>query len=141
MTEAHVPAVAALERQCFVDPWSENSIRGELDNPLSLWLVAVQDAQLLGYVGSQAVLDAADVMNIAVLPEARGRGVGSALLRELERRLRQNEVCSLSLEVRPSNAAALSLYAREGFQEAGRRPKYYLNPREDALILRKEWGL
>ena len=138
MAREHVPGVAALERLCFADPWSEVSIAGELENPLSLLLVALNFGQICGYIGSQTVLDAADVMNLAVAPAARRHGVGRALLGALAKRLRQAGVCSLTLEVRPSNEAARALYAAFGFLEAGRRPRYYVNPREDALILRKE---
>ena len=141
MNAVYAPEVAALEKACFRDPWSEASIRGELENPLSLWLVAVEQGAVVGYIGSQTVLDEADVMNLAVDPAIRRRGVGRALLRALETRLRAEGVHALSLEVRPSNLAARALYAREGFVEAGRRPKYYVNPKEDALILRKEWKL
>lgn len=142
MTAAHTATVAQLEARCFADPWSEASVAGELDNPLSLWLVAVDGGgRLLGYAGSQAVLDAADVMNVAVAPEARRQGVARALLEALEARLRARGVASLSLEVRPSNGPALALYESLGFTEAGRRPGYYRNPREDAWILRKEWKL
>lgn len=141
MNAVYAPEVAALEKACFRDPWSEASIRGELENPLSLWLVAVEQGAVVGYIGSQTVLDEADVMNLAVDPAIRRRGVGRALLRALETRLRAENVHALSLEVRPSNLAARALYAREGFVEAGRRPKYYVNPKEDALILRKEWKL
>ena len=87
------------------------------------------------------MLDAADVMNVAVAPEARRQGVARALLEALEARLRARGVASLSLEVRPSNGPALALYESLGFTEAGRRPGYYRNPREDAWILRKEWKL
>ncbi len=141
MTAAQVPAVAALERRCFTDPWSARSIAGELENPLSLWLTAMEDGAVAGYIGSQAVLDAADVMNLAVDPARRGRGIGRALLGVLEARLRAAGVTSLTLEVRPSNEAALALYAACGFTQAGHRPNYYRNPREDAWILRKEWKL
>lgn len=141
MNAVYAPEVAALEKACFRDPWSEASIRGELENPLSLWLVAVEQGAVVGYIGSQTVLDEADVMNLAVDPAIRRRGVGRALLRALETRLRAENVHALSLEVRPSNLAARALYAREGFVEAGRRPKYYVNQKEDALILRKEWKL
>ena len=103
--------------------------------------MAVEQGAVVGYIGSQTVLDEADVMNLAVDPAIRRRGVGRALLRALETRLRAENVHGLSLEVRPSNLAARALYAREGFVEAGRRPKYYVNPKEDALILRKEWKL
>ena len=141
MTAAHVPAVAELECQCFADPWSERSIAGELENPLSLWLVAEENGAVCGYIGSQSVLDAADMMNLAVSPAYRSRGIGRALVAALEERLRAGGVTALSLEVRPSNAAARALYAACGFIRTGRRPHYYKNPREDALILRKEWNL
>ena len=141
MTAAHVPAVARLEQCCFSDPWSEASVAAELDNPLSLWLVALADGRVVGYVGSQAVLDAADVMNVAVDCAFRRRGIARVLLTALVDRLAARGVSSLALEVRPSNGGALALYRSLGFSEAGRRPGYYRNPREDALILRKEWNV
>ena len=139
MNAAHVPNVAALEKACFRDPWSEASISGELDNPLSLWLVAVEQGAVVGYIGSQTVLDEADVMNVAVDPAMRRRGVGKALLRELETRLRTESVCALSLEVRPSNRAAVGLYTKLGFAEEGRRRNFYNDPTEDALILTRRF--
>ncbi len=139
MTAEHVPAVARLETLCFPDPWSENSVAEELDNPLSLWLVATEDGEVLGYVGSQAVLDAADIMNVAVAPEHRRRGIARLLLLQLEEEMRQRDVTSLTLEVRASNLTAQALYEGLGYHEVGRRPNYYRKPREDALILRKEW--
>lgn len=140
MTASHVPAVAAMERATFSDPWSEASITEELENPLSLWLVAVCQDTVVGYIGSQTVLDASDILNVAVAPAYRRCGIGRQLLLSLEARLRAGGVTSLSLEVRPSNAAALALYAALGYREVGRRPRYYIKPREDALILRKEWN-
>ncbi len=139
MTEAHVHAVAALEQQCFSDPWSENSVRGELDNPLSLWLVAQDGERLVGYAGSQTVLDEADVMNVAVDPAYRRQGIALRLLTGLQAALAAQGVHSLTLEVRASNAPAIALYERLGYFQAGRRPHYYFKPKEDALILRKEW--
>lgn len=140
MNPSHVAQVAALERVCFTDPWSEASVAGELDNELSLWLVAVEGETVLGYVGSQTVLDSTDILNVAVSPDHQGCGIGRALLTELEQRLRQQGVTEVLLEVRPSNAPAIALYTSLGFVQVGRRPNYYLNPREDALILKKEWN-
>lgn len=140
MNPSHVAQVAALERVCFTDPWSEASVAGELVNELSLWLVAVEGETVLGYVGSQTVLDSTDILNVAVSPDHRGCGIGRALLTELEQRLRQQGVTEVLLEVRPSNAPAIALYTSLGFVQVGRRPNYYLNPREDALILKKEWN-
>lgn len=137
MKVSDVAAIAELEKRCFSDPWSADSIASELVNPLSYWLVAEVDGQVAGYVGSQSVLDAADMMNIAVSPEYRRRGVAKALVNELIAYLSQNDVIALLLEVRVSNQPAITLYEKMGFQQVGRRPNYYRNPREDALILRK----
>ena len=132
------PVIAELENQCFSDPWSERSIASELDNPLSYWLVADDNGVIAGYVGSQSVLDAADMMNLAVSPDYRKQGIGQDLVKGLINHLQNNNVIALLLEVRISNAPAISLYEKLGFVQVGRRPKYYHNPREDALILRKE---
>lgn len=136
MTAADVPSVAALEKLCFSDPWSASSIASELDNPLSLWLVWEEDGTAAAYLGVQRVPPQADVMNVAVSPALRRRGIARALFAELERRL--PEIDELFLEVRASNSGAIALYRTLGFAQVGRRPNYYLDPREDALILRKE---
>lgn len=141
MEPCHVPQVAALERVCFSSPWSENSIAGELSNPLSLWLVAIEDGQLAGYVGSQSVMGESDMMNLAVDPAFRCRGAGRALVLALVEQLAQKGNHCLSLEVRASNAPALALYQGLGFAQVGRRPNYYRSPKEDGLILRKEWEI
>ena len=138
MDESHVPQVAELEKLCFNDPWSVNSIAYELTNPLSLWLVAEEAGIVVGYVGSQSVMDEADMMNIAVAPEYRKRGIAEALIKALVEHLQQRDILFLLLEVRASNAPAIALYNKLCFEQVGRRPKYYTNPREDALILRKE---
>ena len=83
MSKDHVAQIAALEKLCFGDPWSEGSIASELDNPLSLWLVAEQNGAVCGYVGSQTVLDETDMMNLAVAPRFRRQGVGEALVNAL----------------------------------------------------------
>lgn len=139
MTRQHVAQVAVLEKQCFSAPWSEASVTGELDNPLSVWLVCVDRGKVLGYVGSQTVLEESDMMNIAVLPEARRAGIGERLILSLIELLKDRGSRSLALEVRASNTPAISLYKKLGFLQVGRRPNYYRGPREDALILRKEW--
>ena len=139
MAQAHVAQVAQLEKLCFSLPWSENSIASELRNPLSLWIVAVEGETLAGYVGSQSVMGEADMMNLAVQPEYRRQGIGEKLVSAMIAALAQQNVHSLTLEVRVSNAPATSLYEKLGFVQVGRRPNYYKNPKEDALILRKEW--
>ena len=137
MTADHVAAVARLEAVCFADPWSERSVASEVNNPLSLWLVALEGDCVVGYIGSQTVLDESDMMNVAVHPDHRRRGVAEALVLALCEALKQRGSGCLTLEVRASNEPAKALYGTLGFELAGRRPNYYRNPREDALILRK----
>lgn len=137
MKPEDVSSIARLEQICFSDPWSENSIKTELHNPLSYWLVADDNGSIAGYVGSQSVLDSADMMNIAVAPEYRRQGIGRMLINSLISYLQEQNVIALLLEVRVSNTDAISLYQKLGFEQVGRRPRYYHNPREDALIFRK----
>lgn len=139
MNASHVAQVAELEKKCFSDPWSEKSIAGELDNKLAYWLVAVEGDFVAGYVGSQTVMGETDMMNIAVHPDYRRRGVAEALVNTLVLRLKAMDSHSLTLEVRSSNAPAIALYQKHGFSQVGLRKNYYRNPREDALILRKEF--
>lgn len=141
MNETHVAQVAELEKICFSDPWSENSVASELKNPLSLWLVAMEGERLAGYIGSQSVEGEADMMNVAVHPDFRRQGVGQALIVALVENLKNNGVHSLTLEVRASNEGAIALYEKLDFAAIGRRPHYYRHPKEDALILRKEWKI
>ena len=141
MSREWTGAVAELEKRCFSDPWSLRSIESELENPLALWLVALKEGKAVGYVGSQTVMGETDMMNVAVCPENRREGIGEALINELVLRLRDLGSCSLTLEVRSSNEPAKRLYEKLGFCQVGRRPGYYRNPKEDALILRKEWSV
>ena len=141
MNKDHVPQIAHLEAQCFSDPWSEKSVASELENPLSLWLVAEENGQVWGYVGSQTVLDESDMMNVAVDPRFRRQGIARALIETLIAELSKMGSRCLRLEVRVSNENARALYARMGFQQLGLRKNYYHNPKEDALILGKEWEI
>ena len=139
MAECHVEQIAELEKICFSDPWSVNSIRYELTNPLSTWFVAIDGDRVVGYIGSQAVLDEADIMNVAVDPAYRRQGVAQGLIDNLIEELKKRDVVCLFLEVRVSNESAINLYDKNGFLQVGLRKNYYHNPKEDALILRKEW--
>ena len=139
MNATHVAQVAELEKICFADPWSEKSVASELENIWALWLVAVEDDRVIGYIGSQTSIDETDVMNVAVRPDCRRRGIAEALIVELVAKLKEKGSHALMLEVRASNVPAISLYEKLGFLQVGCRKNYYRNPREDALILRKEW--
>ena len=140
MTEKHVAQVAALEKLCFgTEAWSEKSVASELENKLALWIVAEDEGKVLGYVGSQTVMEETDMMNIAVHPDCRKQGIATGLIVGLVGALKQQGSHSLTLEVRASNAPAIALYEKLGFLQVGLRKNYYRNPKEDALILRKEW--
>lgn len=141
MQPEHTAQVAELEKICFNDPWSLRSVTSELENPLSLWLVCEEDGKVLGYVGSQTVLGETDMMNVAVDPESRRQGIGEKLILALVQNLKDQGSHCLSLEVRASNSPAVRMYEKLEFAQVGRRPNYYRNPKEDALILRKEWQI
>lgn len=135
MTETTAPLVAALEAESFSMPWSGTSIRAELENPYAIWLAALDGDTLAGYMGVQFGPDGGDIMTIATAPEFRGQGVGKKLISAMVEMLKEKELQWLTLEVRPSNTAAVGLYKALGFREVGRRPRYYKKPTEDALLM------
>lgn len=138
MTEEDIPQIVEMEKAYFSDPWSSFAFQSELKNPFSVWIVAVDQGKVAGYVGSQTVIDSSDMMNIAVAESYRRQGVAQMLIEKLIDELKERQSMYLLLEVRVSNTPAISLYEKMGFQQIGLRPKYYHNPREDAYILRKE---
>ena len=139
MKADHVAQVAQLEQLCFADPWSEKSIASELNNIWSYWVVALWDDTVIGYIGSQSSFDETDVMNVAVHPDFRRKGIAESLIETLIKELKNRGSHALMLEVRASNVPAIALYEKLGFLQVGCRKNYYRNPKEDALILRKEW--
>ena len=140
MTADHLDEVAELERICFSTPWSRNMLAEELDNYLSAFLVALDDNdKVAGYAGLQAVLDEGYITNVAVRPDCRKQGVAGKLLQVFLDFAQANHLAFLTLEVRPSNTAAIALYTSFGFTERGRRRNYYDLPKEDALILTRDF--
>ena len=125
----------AIERASFADPWPGRAFREALASR-ALFLVAVRTRAVVGYVLARHVLDEGEILNLAVAPGERMRGMGRALaLRALEE-LQERGVTQVFLEVRSSNAVARRLYAAIGFREVGRREGYYGRPTEDAVVLR-----
>ena len=135
MSASHIDEAAAIEAQCFSDPWSRAMLAAELENPSGLYLAAFDAAKLVGYAGMICVLDEGHIHNVAVSPEYRKMGIGRSLIRALIQRAKDNGLQCLLLEVRAGNEAAVSLYQSLGFQQRGLRPNYYKNPREDALLM------
>lgn len=139
MTAEHIPQIAALEKTCFSHPWSEELLRQALWNEAAAIVVAEgEDGTVLGYAGVSTVLDEGYIDNVAVDPRFRRQGVGDELIAALAR-FGRAKLAFLTLEVRASNAPAIALYAKHGFQEAGRRKHYYDDPREDAIIMTLEF--
>ena len=138
-TAADVPQVAAIEAESFGDPWSKASFRSLVSDGLVWFRVAADDATdaVVGYILVWFAADEAELANIAVAPRMRGRGVGAALLDEALAAARERSTARMFLEVRDSNGPARGLYHSRGFEEVGRRRKYYRYPVEDALILRR----
>jgi ribosomal-protein-alanine N-acetyltransferase len=131
-------AVMEIEEKCFILPWSKLSFLHELlDNERAYYYVAVRDQQILGYIGMWIVLDEGHITNLAVHPSYRRQGVGRALLKNLAFEGKKMGLNYLTLEVRISNLSAQILYKEVGFVEAGVRPGYYQDNREDALIMWK----
>jgi len=133
---ADLLAVQRIESACFDDPWPFEAFERFLDEPT--FLVAERDGSVVGYVVADATpnfgRDIGHVKDLAVAPDARGDGIGRALLRSALRGLRVRGAAVVKLEVRPSNEPALSLYRDEGFESIRRLPRYYRDG-EDALVL------
>lgn len=142
MTHEHLDEVAALERVCFADPWSRNMLAEELDNAMSAYLVALdtEDGSVVGYAGLMVVVDEGYITNVAVRPESRRAGVAGALLDVFVNFAEGNRLAFLTLEVRASNYGAIALYGSRGFRGVGRRTNYYEHPKEDAIIMTREFG-
>ena len=137
MNEGHLEELERLEKLCFSRPWSRHMLAEELENQCAAFLVAEDgvSGKVLGYAGLLVMADEGYITNVAVFPEYRRSGVAAKLIEVFENFARGNRLAFLTLEVRPSNAAAIALYRRFGFEEVGRRKNYYDLPKEDALIL------
>ena len=135
----HIKDIAKLESLCFSEPWSEEGIL-EAYRLGTRFFVAETGKMLIGYIGIKAVVDEGYITNIAVFPEFRRKGVAAALLNKVFDYAKEKRLSFVSLEVRPSNNAAVSLYQKTGFKEEGRRKDFYRLPRADALIMTKRFS-
>jgi ribosomal-protein-alanine N-acetyltransferase len=133
LTYADLPQVVAIERRAFTTPWSLAMFVLELSKPSGICLAAMIDNELTGYLVCSRYDTIWHVMNIAVEPERRRRGIGSALLYALLERV--GDDARITLEVRQSNTGAVALYERFGFRSAGVRRRYYADNGEDAVIM------
>lgn len=136
MDAGHINDIAQIERQSFSRPWSEEGIKAELTNPAAVFLAAQnEEKKVVGYIGVHTVCDEGYIANLAVLPEYRGLGIGKSLLDTAIGAAQGMGLSFLSLEVRPSNKAAIALYKSREFKIAGRRKGFYSEPKEDGYIM------
>lgn len=126
-----VAEIYKIENECFSTPWSENSIAESIENENTILYIAELDGETAGYMGVQIFSGEGYVTNVATLKEFRRMGVAKALIKEVMK----NEMEFLTLEVRQSNIPAISLYRSLGFVEVGKRPRFYREPTEDAILM------
>jgi [ribosomal protein S18]-alanine N-acetyltransferase len=140
MTGRDLAAVMEIERSSFTMPWTEETFRGLLRRADSLlWVAESEAGVVVGYAAVWMVLDQAELGDIAVAEGWRRRGIGRRLLETTLAAMAERSVRELYLEVRPSKREARRLYEQYGFEEVGRRKDYYGRPREDALVLRRQF--
>ena len=135
MTQGDADAVAELELKCFAMPWSRADFFREVKNELAEYVVGELDKKIVAYAGAWVSFEQAEVMHVAVEPKLRGQGIGTLLFGELIKAVKARGAKSITLEVRPSNAAAIKLYESFGLKSVGRRKNYYRDNDEDALIM------
>lgn len=137
MNADHLEELERLERICFSRPWSRKMLAEELENACAAFLVAEEPetGKILGYAGVLVMADEGYITNVAVFPEYRRQGIAAQIIKVFCDFATGNHLAFLTLEVRPTNTAAIELYRSFGFEEVGRRKNYYDLPKEDALIL------
>ncbi|MBR6728173.1 MAG: ribosomal protein S18-alanine N-acetyltransferase [Clostridia bacterium] len=127
-------SIAALEQVAFAHPWSREALE-LLCSEKAFGFACVENGSVLAYGGMLTVLDEGQITNIATHPDHRRRGLGTSVLSALLDEARARRLCFVTLEVRVSNIAAVSLYEKFGFRVVGKRPRFYTSPAEDALVM------
>ena len=139
VSSEHIASIEELEKLCFSSPWNQEQLKKQMKDHMHEFIAAISDdGSVLGYVGMMYVLDEGYIANVAVSPEYRRKGIADRIINELCLICDEHKLSFVTLEVRASNETAISVYRKLEFREVGRRKNYYRNPREDALILRKE---
>lgn len=137
MQDKDVKEVSLLEKECFSMPWTEASIKKEMENKDSLFCICEIDEKVVGYAGMYYVYPEGDITNVAVTKDYRGQGIAKKMLDFMFEEARKDGVTEYTLEVRVGNKNAIYLYEKLGFLSVGIRKNFYDNPKEDALIMRK----
>ncbi|MEE8885746.1 MAG: ribosomal protein S18-alanine N-acetyltransferase [Eubacteriales bacterium] len=130
--------VASIEKKNFSVPWKAKDFAAYIDRDDAIFLVAEEEGKIAGYIGFYGIPDEGDITNVSVDPSFRRRGIGRALIKELERRTESRGITKIFLEVRESNEPAIRLYEQEGFRQVGVRKEYYHSPTEDARLMKRD---
>ena len=138
MREQDVSQAAAIEKENFSLPWTEESFQQALEKKENIYLTALEGEQVVGYIGMWTVLDEGEITKVSVKKDRQGRHIGRRLLEILEQEGKKAGVASFFLEVRQSNAPAIHLYENCGFSVQGIRKNFYENPREDGILMEKK---
>lgn len=134
VTEEMLDTIEEMEKECFSVPWSREMLLYQMRGN-NVFLAAVNNGEVMGYIGMMFVLDEGYISNVAVTGKYRRKGIAKALISALEAKCREMHLSFMTLEVRESNTPAISLYAGLGFEEVGVRRNYYDKPRENAILM------
>lgn len=134
MTREDIPEVAAIEKLCFSQPWSEKGFAEGLDAS-AVFLAAEEDGRTIGYIGMYVSAPEGEITNVAVMPGYRGKGIGKALVDAVKHWAADHGVTRIVLEVRESNVSAIHVYESAGFVKLGIRKNFYQFPTEDAFVM------
>ena len=137
LRKRHIPEVAAIEQECFTDPWSKELLESERKYKYALCFVAILDKTVVGYCSIRRIVNEGHINNIAVSPKHQNKGIASMLLEKIICYANKKRFIGITLEVRVSNTPAIRLYKKYGFTPEGIRKNYYSTPSEDALIMWK----
>lgn len=134
----HIEEVARIEQNTFSEPWTEQAFSDAVRSDNYLYITALDVDRVVGYAGCTISLDEADITNIAVCADYKGKGIGEKLLKVLLGQLHERNVTKVFLEVRESNIVARSLYSKTGFAEVGIRKNFYRKPDENGVVMQLE---
>ena len=138
VSSEHIASIEELEKLCFSSPWNQEQLKKQMKDHMHEFIAAISDdGSVLGYVGMMYVLDEGYIANVAVSPEYRRKGIADRIINELCLICDEHKLSFVTLEVRASNIAAISLYTKHDFEQVGRRKNYYDLPKEDAILMTK----
>ena len=138
VSSEHIASIEELEKLCFSSPWTQEQLKKQMKDHMHEFIAAVSDdVGVLGYVSMMYVLDEGYIANVAVSPEHRRKGIADQIINNLCLICDELELSFVTLEVRATNTAAISLYTKHGFEQVGRRKNYYDLPKEDAILMTK----